>query len=464
MKNSSIDLLMYFLVLFCATTSLSTAQTVSNLPNIAMPSFKNNEIKFALNDDASNYIKLTFLNQAWVRYTENNAGTAIFGNPQDNTFDVGLRRTRIQFLGQMTDRIFFYAQFGQNNFTFSSARKVNIFLHDATCEYAFIKKHLSIGAGLTGWNALARFSSPSVGTTMSLDAPIFEQITNDISDQFVRQLGVFAKGKLGKLDYRVSIAQPFTTQTANSTPPPLTNKLPNGENMATYTLKVPEISYRGYFNYQFFDQEANTTPYMNGTYFGTKKILNIGAGFAYQPNAMWYLSGKDTVQTAMQQFSVDVFYDAPLNKATGTSLTIYAIFLHSDFGQNYIRNLGVMNPANTANNTVAGKTTFTGSGNAFAMDGTGNSIYWQAGYKFKNDLLKNQGTLMLYFGMQTSNYQAFKENMLMWHGGINWLIKGHNAKISLDYQNRPIFNGNSNRDLVQVERKGMFVLQYQLAF
>lgn len=456
-----------FVILFIAIfaiTLTAKSQTVNSNP---LPTFKNNEIKFALNEDASNYIKITFLNQAWVRYNENNSGTAIFGNPQENTFDVGLRRTRIQLLGQMSDRIFFYAQFGQNNFTFSTARKVNIFLHDATGEYAFIKKHLTLGAGLMGWNALARFSSPSVGSTMSLDAPIFEQITNDINDQFVRQLGVFAKGKLGKLDYRVSIAQPFTTQTANSTPPPLTTKLPNGESMATYTLKVPEISYRGYFNYQFFDQEANTTPYMNGTYLGTKKVFNIGVGFAYQPNAMWYLGGvnaKDTIQTAMQHFTVDVFYDAPLNKVTGSALTFYAIYMNSDFGKNYVRNLGVMNPANTANNTVAGKTTFTGSGNAFAMDGTGSTIYWQTGYKFKNDLLKSQGTLMPYFGMQIANYQAFKENMLMWHCGINWLIKGHNAKISLDYQNRPVFNGNSNRDLVQVERKGMFVLQYQLMF
>jgi hypothetical protein len=461
MKSKCLQINLLLPIFLCAVFSLFAQDKITPTPQL-----KNNELKFALNEDGSHFLKATFLNQVWVRYTENNPGTAIFGTPQENTFDVGLRRTRIQFFGQLTDRVFFYSQIGQNNFTFSTQRKVNIFLHDATCEYAFIKTKLSVGMGLMGWNSFARYSSPAVGGILGLDAPIFEQITNDISDQFVRQLGVFAKGKLGKLDYRVSIAQPFTTQTANSTPLPLTNKLPNGENVATYSLKVPEISYRGYFMYQFLDQETNQNPYMAGTYWGAKKVFNIGAGFAYQPKAMWYLAANqaDTIQTAMQQLAIDVFYDAPLNTQTGSAITLYAMFLKSDYGKNYIRNLGVMNPANTANNVVAGKSTFTGSGNAFAMNGTGNSLYLQAGYKFKNDLLKNQGTLSVYAGSQIANYQAFTENMLMWHCGINWLIKGHNAKISLDYQNRPVFGANSNRDLVKVERKGMYVLQYQITF
>ncbi len=443
------------------TAAVATPQSPPTSP--ALPTFKNYEMKFALNEDASHYIKFTFLNQVWLRHNENNPGTQIQGNATDQTFDIGVRRTRIQFLGQMTDRVFVYAQFGQNNFNFNSDRKVGVFFHDLTAEYALIKKHLTIGTGLMGWNAFARYSSPAVGSTLGLDAPLFEQATNDINDQFIRQLGIFAKGKIGKFDYRVSIAQPFSTQKASSPPPALlTNKLPNGDYTATYSLKVPELGYRGYFMYQFLDSEDNLVPYMTGTYLGKKKVLNIGAGFSYQPRAMWFMqpNGKDTVQTDQRLFALDLFYESPLS-AKGNTLAAYLVYMHNDFGQNYIRNLGVMN---IANGVVAGKGTTTGGGNTFAMDGTGSSLYAQAAYKFKNDFLGKQGTLSVYGGLQMADYQAYKDKMLMWHTGLNWFIKGHNAKLSLDYQSRPVFNPNPQLELVEVSRKGMWVLQYQILF
>jgi hypothetical protein len=42
--------------------------------------------------------------------------------------------------------------------------------------------------------------------------------------------------------------------------------------------------------YQFFDQEDNLLPYTTGSYLGKKKIVNLGAGFIYQPDAMWNLN------------------------------------------------------------------------------------------------------------------------------------------------------------------------------
>jgi hypothetical protein len=39
----------------------------------------------------------------------------------------------------------------------------------------------------------------------------------------------------------------------------------------------------GYVEYQFFDKEANFLPYKVGTYLGTKKMFNIGAGFYTAP-------------------------------------------------------------------------------------------------------------------------------------------------------------------------------------
>ena len=66
------------------------------------------EMKLKLNEDGSHYLMWTFLNQVWFRYNQSNPGTTVMGEPADNTFDIGLRRTRVQFFGQLTDHVFFY--------------------------------------------------------------------------------------------------------------------------------------------------------------------------------------------------------------------------------------------------------------------------------------------------------------------------------------------------------------------
>lgn len=69
------------------------------------------------------FIKSTFVNQTWIRYNQNNPGSTVYNTLENNTFDIGLRRTRIQMFGLITDRVFVYTQFGQNNFNYLSARK-----------------------------------------------------------------------------------------------------------------------------------------------------------------------------------------------------------------------------------------------------------------------------------------------------------------------------------------------------
>jgi hypothetical protein len=101
------------------------------------------EMKVKLNEEGSHYLKATFLNQVWLRFDQSNPGTRVLGEPVNNTFDIGLRRTRIQFFGQLTDHVFFYTQFGQNNFNYLAGqnatntgnRKFQVFFHDALSEY-----------------------------------------------------------------------------------------------------------------------------------------------------------------------------------------------------------------------------------------------------------------------------------------------------------------------------------------
>jgi hypothetical protein len=446
------------LLLLLSSVYIMTAQSLNSR-------FKDG-LKIYLNDDSTRWVKGTGLAQIWARYNDNNPGSTIFGTPVKNTYDVGLRRVRYQTLAQVTKRVFFYSQFGINSVNSISARKSQLFFHDVTAEYDVHHNHLVLGGGLSGWNGTARFSSSSVASILAMDLPVIQETTNDVTDQFVRRMGVYAKGKLGRFDYRVSASNPFPVQTTTTIPGgSAVATLPaTGSNTAYYSTKAPEINYQGYFMWQFLDKESNQVPYMNGSYLGKKRVFNIGSGFAYQKNAMWYRNGVgDTIKTPLQQFGLDVFLDYALNKDQQTAVTAYASFLNYNFGPNYIRNAGAMN---TANGVSGSSATFNGAGNAFPLIGTGQVIYAQAAYLFKKDLLKDKGTLQPYASAIYANYQKLKDPMFVWDLGFNWIMAGNNSKISLDYQSRPIFKADPNGDIVQVKdaRRGQIVLQYQVAF
>lgn len=418
------------------------------------------EMRLKLNDDGSHYLKWTFLNQVWLRYNDSNPGTTVMGEPASNTFDIGLRRTRIQFYGQLTDHVFFYAQFGQNNFNFLSQnagnRKLMVFFHDALGEYKVWKSNdwLKLGAGLTIANGLSRFSQPSVSSIMTMDVPVFAQATVDQTDEFSRKLSVYARGQIGKFDYRIALSDPFPITTSGTTPPPIGPA-------ATFAQTGHHKQYQGFFLYNFFEKESHVTPYMTGTYLGSKKIFNVEAGFITQKNALW--SSTDNGLTSnfhnMNLWSVALYYDAPLHTAKGTALSAYAGFFDLDYGPDYLRYNGIMNPAN---GIVSGP--FSGSqGNAFPMFGTGKVVYTQIGYLMRKDLLGDVGTLMPYASVMSGNYDRLADQMNVISAGVNWLIKGHNSKITLDYQNRTVYE-TSGDALVSAGNKSQVVLQYQIFF
>lgn len=418
------------------------------------------ELRLKLNDDGSHYLKWTFLNQVWLRYNDSNPGTTVMGDPAANTFDIGLRRTRIQFYGQLTDHVFFYTQFGQNNFNFLSQnagnRKLMVFFHDALAEYKVWKSNdwLKLGGGLTIANGLSRFSQPSVSSIMTIDVPVFAQATVDQTDEFSRKLSVYARGQLGKFDYRVVLSDPFPITTNGAALPPIGPA-------ATFSQTGHHKQYQGFFMYNFFDTESNVTPYMTGTYLGKKKVFNLEAGFITQKNAMWTSpdNGVTTDFHNMNLWSVALYYDAPVNTEKGTALSAYAGFFDLDYGPDYLRYNGIMNPANgIVNGPLSGS-----QGNAFPMFGTGKVIYAQVGYLLRKDLLGEVGTLMPYASLMSGNYDRLSDQMNVFDVGVNWLIKGHNSKITLDYQNRPVYE-TSGTDLVKSTNKGQVVLQYQVFF
>lgn len=406
--------------------------------------------KFYLNEDGSNFVKFTFMTQAWIRAADYNPGTTINGVAKSSGTDIGIRRYRLQMFGQLTDRVFAYTQFGENNFNNISDRKQGFFVHDAYGEYAIDKTKLSLGLGISGWNGLSRFASSAVGSIMGIDLPLYQEATNDVTDQFGRKLSIFAKGKLGKLDYRVSMAQPMAIQKSAGYNP--ANGI--GKN-SSFSANPPKMQYNAYVQYQFKDQESNMTPYATGTYLGKKTVFNVGAGAIYQKDAMWHLGvANDTISTDMLHLAADIYYDAPMGDK-GQAISLYGNVTHFDYGKNYTRNSGPMNPANGNNNPAI----LNGAGNAFPMFGTGTVLYFQAGYKFKDNLIGTT-TLMPYVSMQYGDYERLNDPMTYYDAGVNWFLAGQTSKFTISYQNRPVFGTNGD----SIERKGALVAQYQVFF
>ena len=438
----------------------------------APPKPDKDALKFNLNESGSHFFQVTFLNQAWFRLNQSNPNTYVDGDLKNNTFDIGLRRTRIQMYGQITDKVFLYFQFGQNNFnsqynynpTGSLSRKNAPFFHDAVVEYKFSKANqLKIGGGLTIVNGLSRFSQPSIATIMTMDVPVFAQATVDQTDEFSRKLSLYARGQVGKFDYRIVISDPFPINTTNSPINPAKTKPTTLD--AKFAEKGHTHQFQSYLMYQFFEHENHTTPgYMTGTYLGKKKVFNIAAGVIAQPNATWYkdVTRPDSVAYAqMLLWSVESFLDMPFNKTENSAISAYAGYYHMDYGRNYLRYNGIMNPATQNPNTT---NYISGSyGNAFPMFGTGNVFYTQFGYLLPDKVLgKGHSKLMPYASWMYANYDALQSKpMNVFNAGLNWLIKGHNAKMTLDYQNRPTFKLNGAE--VQTDtRRGCLTLQYQI--
>ncbi|MBI1838093.1 MAG: hypothetical protein HYR91_12595 [Flavobacteriia bacterium] len=433
------------------------------------------ELKKNFNDDGSHFIKATVVGQFWTRYTDLNPGSTL--KAENNTtaagtntasasansggygnvspFDIGIRRLRFNVMAQLTDRVFFYCQFGQNNFNYTSTLYSGSFVHDAVGEYKIHKSILTIGTGLSGWSGLTRFAAPGVGSIMGIDAPLYQQVTNGVNDQFLRKLSIYAKGKIGKLDYRLALSKPMIGQNSSVILGALNS------NSATFSYLPPKVQTQGYINYQFLDKEDNTLAYTSGTYHGKKKIFNLGVGWINQNKALWIInSNGDTISKNMTLLGTDVFIELPLSEKRN-AITAYIAYTDYQMGKNYIRNVGAMNPANKVNSAGS----FNGPGNAAPIIGTGQTIYALFGYKFKDNLLKEQGSLQAYTSIQYSKYQALKDPMIIYEAGLNWLINGdHHSKLTLGYQSRPIYRKDLNGDLKVVTTKGMLVLQYQISF
>jgi len=361
--------------------------------------------KFNFDDDGTKSLRIIAWGQFWA---QNNNDV-----PSDTQeTNLSIRRARILTWTKFGDKFSLLAHFGVNNLNgenqdpLGTGDSSQLFFHDFWGEWKVAKDHY-IGAGLHYWNGISRLNNQSTLNLLTLDNNRSSWATLGLSDQFARHIGVYSKGKVGKLQYRVAINEAGTST--------LDNRDPIAEGVTVYggrrilgSADAGKV-YQGYFDFNFLDQESNALPYKVGTYLGSKKVFNVGAGFFSHPSGVVKADGTgDDVLI----FAVDAFYDLPVGN-NGSAFTAYATYQNNDYGEDY----------------------------NFGPYATGDMLFGHIGYVIPGD--KTKARFQPYLAYSFRTIDAINDNANEFKLGANIFFTGHHSKLSVDYTNSKVGNADT---------------------
>lgn len=370
-----------------------------------VPSEYGSGLKVSFGDQDDKFFRLITWHQAWLTAAQN----------KDDEFEIipRLRRSRLLMYAQLNERFLILTHFGLNNLTPSGldplgySSQAQLFMHDAWVEFKVVD-NLFLGSGLHYWNGISRLTNQSTLNFLPLDNPAMAWATIGTTDQFARHLGVYAKGKIGKLDYRLAWNKAALSSLDQQANLALSSEYAVYRGTSLLGQKKAGNIYQGYFMYQFLDQESNKLPYLVGTYLGKKRVFNLGAGFYTHENGSLSLSNQgDTLAHGVAHFGFDAFYDAPINDDFAiTALATY-----------YLMNYGPNHQLARTSQEVA----------------SGNGYYGQVGLLLPP--FKISGRRQPYFTYLSREVEALGGTYKRLGMGTNYFISDHNAKITLEYRN-----------------------------
>ncbi len=370
-------------------------------------------MKVKLNEDGTKYFRIISWAQFWAQHTDNQTLNANGNKEADLNFS--MRRARVLMYAQLSKKFLILTHFGLNsqnagNMTpIGTGDRSQLFFHDVWGEYSLTSNH-AVGGGLHYWNGISRANNQSTLNMLTLDNNRQSWSTIGLSDQFARHIGVYAKGKFGKLQYRVAINEALNNGLDVNGVPAVNDATYNGR--AILGGADAGKNFAGYFDYNFLDQEGNLLPYKVGSYIGTKKVFNVGAGFFYHPNGSVSLNSSGNFKGEdVAILSVDAFYDAPLGD-NGSAITAYAQFQSNDYGTNF-----------TLGQTYE----------------TGTMFYTHVGYLLPGDADRKL-KIQPYVSYNNRSIDAIDDSANRLGLGGNLYFSGHHSKLSLEYSNQKYGN------------------------
>lgn len=372
-------------------------------------------LKVEFDEEGKKYLRIISWAQVQSVYQDDVA-------EDESNLDFNLRRARILMFSQISEKFLILTHFGLNNLNSDSMSPTGtgdgsqLFFHDVFAQYNLNENH-SIGGGLHYFNGISRLNNQSTLNMLTLDNNRQSWATLGLTDQFARHVGIYAKGNLGKLQYRVAIND-ATTSSLDLREPEINGSAVYGGKRLLGSKDAGK-AYAGYFDFHFLDQESNFLPYKVGTYLGNKKIFNLGAGFFAHPNGAVYTNNNGELEgDNVSIFAVDAFYDTPLG-TNGSALTAYATYQNNNYGENYL----------------------------YSAYGTGSMVYSHVGYLLPGENTKAQ--FQPYLSYAINSYDASEDNRNIFKGGLNLFLSSHNSKLSLEYSNESF--GDINQNVVTLQ-------------
>jgi hypothetical protein len=402
-------------------------------------------LRLKLDEEGNNYVRLVLFGQFWGRVSELNPGSEIHQRPVDRSADFVLRRASLVAYSQIADDLLIMLHAGINAQSYRDF-DAEFSVHDAYLDYRVVERPafaLHAGGGLHLWQGFSRASGGSSLTLLALDLTVLALPTVNLTDQFGRRMGVFVKGRVKeRLFYRWSLDRPFNRgESVYGTP-----AVGSG---TSFNADARSFSTGGYVEWQFLERESDVLPFRQGTYLGSRRVFNLGAGYLFHPNSMVSLDASGRRREHDSHFvGADVFLELPdVFYARGT-LSTYLLYSYHDMGPNYVRYGGVANTADRGSGT-----SLSGGGNAEPVSGSGHHLYGVIGYLFA----LSHGGLQPYATTSVSWFEAYGAASPSLGAGLNYLLRGHHAKVTANYQARPIwlttraFDGFASEGVVQTQ-------------
>ena len=399
-------------------------------------------------------VKIGGAAQVWLRLNHHNPGTAdVNGITREYGTDAGIRRARLTVTARPAERVQTYIQIGANNLTNqrSSSGASPVFIHDAWASYELIpagrgQVSLLAGGGLHYFNGLSRLSSGSYRSSVTLDLPGFHLPNISRTDQAGRQPGVFVSGTLSRFAYRFHLNRPYLFGDSTS----ITSRT------RAQNLKSDHWSTGGHVAWEFLGREKQTSCYRNGTYLGKERILNLGAGFYHHAQASATLREDGTLARHDHlAWAVDLFTHLPIG-TQGLAYTGYAGWFNFDYGPNYYRSGGTMNPGFPDGHEIR---SLDGPGNAEPLVGTGQICYTEQALLLP--ALANGSRLQLFAAAHYKDLAYLDAPAWRYDGGVHLYPATGTWRTTFQYSSRPVESPEEGAHTTLTHR-GQFVLQMQV--
>jgi hypothetical protein len=308
-----------------------------------------------------------------------------------NTTDIFFRRNRLTFRGQVTDTygfVFSIQQQGDKriqDITVSDIPGKDFDVLDAFFVADFTDA-FRIRVGLTK-DPMIREQNESCFMPLSLDRSLFDY---QALPRLNRDYGIVVWGNLvdAKLQYRLAAMK--GNDSGND--------------------PKSQLRYTGRVHVSLLDPESSLI--YRGTYLGEKKVLTVGAGYQFEPDAVFGNLSAATLSKDYQAWTVDGFFEYP---TTAGTFTVSGAYLKTDFD-------GAYKGADPDPRSVG-------------ENGEKKGWYVKAGYLLPNKV--GPGKVQLFGRYEEWKFAQlsgiFDQKIKWWALGANYLIKGQDLRVTVQY-------------------------------